>query len=239
MTPAELAVAATVVLIGSLVQGSLGFGLGLVSAPVLALVDTDLVPVTPLLLATVLSFVVAFRERDAIAGRELTWAWVGRLPGTAIGVLAVASVSGRAATTLFGAGILLAVVMTASGRRLPGGDGTLFGAGVLSGVMATAVSVGGPPIALVLIDLPPRRLRATLSAFFGIGAVLSLAALLAVGAVQGEAVRAAAILAVPMAAGLALAGPVTRRATASQLTAAALTIAGCSALLLLARGAWG
>lgn len=239
MTPVELAVAATIVLVGSLVQGSLGFGLGLVSAPVLALIDRDLVPVTPLLLATVLSLVVAFRERDAIAGRELTWAWVGRLPGTAVGVVTVAAVSGRAGTTVFGAGILLAVLMTASGRRLPGGSTTLFGAGVLSGLMATTVSVGGPPIALVLIDLPPRRLRATLSAFFGIGAVLSLAALAAIGEVGSEAVRAAVVLAVPMAVGLALAGPVTRRASSAQLTSAALTIAGASALILLGRGLWG
>lgn len=236
MNGAELAIAAAFVLAGSTVQGSLGFGLGLVSAPVLALLDPVLVPVTPLLLATALSLTIAVRERDAIAARELTWAWIGRIPGTALGVVAVASVSGSAASLVFGAGILLAVVMTIGGRRLPGGPGTLFGAGALSGLMATAVSVGGPPIALVLIDLPPRRLRATLSAFFGLGAVVSVGALAVAGEVDGEAVRAAGLLAVPMAAGLALAGPVTRTASASRLTAGALVVAGASALALLARG---
>ncbi len=236
MSIAELVVAATVVLIGSLVQGSLGFGLGLVSAPVLALIDPDLVPVTPLLLATVLTFVMAIRDRDAIAARELTWAWIGRLPGTAIGVATVAAVSGSAASVVFGSGILLAVAMTASGRRLPDGPRTLFGAGMVSGAMATAVSVGGPPIALVLIDLPPRRLRATLSAFFAIGALLSLMSLAAIGEVGRESIVATALLGLPMAAGLALAAPVTRRATPGQIAVAALTIAGVSALALLARG---
>ncbi|MDQ3385935.1 MAG: sulfite exporter TauE/SafE family protein, partial [Actinomycetota bacterium] len=32
------------VLVGALVQGSIGFGLNLIAAPVLALVDPDLVP---------------------------------------------------------------------------------------------------------------------------------------------------------------------------------------------------
>ncbi len=236
MSGAELAIAATVVLIGALVQGSLGFGLGLVAAPVLALIDGDLVPVTPLLLATVLAVVMALRDRDMIAERELTWAWIGRLPGTAIGVITVAAVSGSAGSIVFGAGILLAVAMTASGKRLPAGRPTLFGAGCMSGLMATTVSVGGPPIALVLIDLPPRRLRATLSAFFAIGAVLSLASLAAIGEVRRDGLVASALLGVPMIVGLALAGPVTRRASPQRLTAAALTIAGVSALALIARG---
>src|SRR5690606_31828007 len=40
----ELALATVAVLIGACIQGSLGFGLGLVAAPVLVMLDTSLVP---------------------------------------------------------------------------------------------------------------------------------------------------------------------------------------------------
>lgn len=236
MTPLEWGIAALVVMVGAVVQGSVGFGLGLVSAPLLALLDQRLVPVTPLLLATVVTVVVASRERHHIAGRALGWAWVGRVPGTLVGLGAVTAFRGDGAALVFGLGLVVAVAMTASGRRVRHTRPTLFGAGMLSGVMATAVSVGGPPIALVLIDLPPRRLRGTLSVFFGVGATASLVLLAAVGEVGRPALVAAVALAPAMALGLVIAGPVTRRVAADQLVSVALTVSAASAVALVVRG---
>ncbi|MEM9035033.1 MAG: sulfite exporter TauE/SafE family protein [Actinomycetota bacterium] len=236
MTPVEWLVASLFVLVGAIVQGSVGFGLGLVSAPVLALIDQRFVPVTPLLLATALTVVVAYREREHIAGRALTWAWIGRVPGTALGLVAVTVFSGDAAAVIFGMGLLAAVLMTGSGRRLDHTRPTLFGAGVLSGVMATAVSVGGPPIALVLIDLPPRRLRGTLSVFFGVGATASLILLALVGQVTRTALVATAALAPAMVVGLIIAAPVTARVPAPRLVSLALTVSAGSAIALVLRG---
>ena len=62
MSVFEFVVACVAVFVGSCVQGSLGFGLGLIAAPVLAFVDPDLVPGPVLMLALVLTVAVASRD---------------------------------------------------------------------------------------------------------------------------------------------------------------------------------
>ncbi len=236
MELSEAAVVAVAVLVGATVQGSVGFGLALVAAPVLALVDPDLVPATPLLLATGLVAVVAWRERSIIELGDLTWAWIGRVPGTLAGVVVVSVLTGAALELAFGLGVLAAVAMIASGRRVVAGRGALFAAGGVSGLMATSVSIGGPPMALVLLDLEPRRMRATMAAFFLGGSALSLAALAVAGRVHLDALGAAAWLTPAMLIGLAVADPLLARVSPAVLRRAALTVAAVSATVLVVRG---
>ena len=51
ITAGELVAALVIVFNGSVIQGTVGFGLGLVAVPVLALIDPGLVPVVPIGLA--------------------------------------------------------------------------------------------------------------------------------------------------------------------------------------------
>ncbi|HRB01896.1 MAG TPA: hypothetical protein PLP26_00940, partial [Ilumatobacteraceae bacterium] len=71
MTLIDFVLACVIVVVGACVQGSLGFGLGLIGAPVLALLDPDLVPVPLLMLALLLTIAVSFRERAMLDWRAL------------------------------------------------------------------------------------------------------------------------------------------------------------------------
>lgn len=186
MTPTEIsgldfAIATLAVFVGSVLQGAVGFGFAIVAAPVLFLVDPVWVPGPIIFSALVLTSLTAIREWDSIDHRGLAWGLAGRLPGSLAGAALVSSISAEQLATPLGLLVLLAVAISTSTIRFEPGPGTLFGAGLLSGFMGTASSIGGPPMALVYQYGPGDRLRATLAAFFVAGAVISLAALAAVG----------------------------------------------------------
>jgi len=186
LIPAEpgaiaLAIASTAVLVGSVVQGAVGFGMALVAAPILFLIDPRLVPGPMIFASLVLTLLTAYRDRDAIDRSGLGWGALGRVPGTLLGAALLAVLPpARLAAPLAGL-VLLGVVLSASGLHVRLSRRTFLGAGLLSGFMGTASSIGGPPIALLYQHAPGSRLRGTLSAFFVIGGVMSLAAIAAVG----------------------------------------------------------
>jgi uncharacterized membrane protein YfcA len=94
-TWAVFVVLAVAVTMGGLVQGAVGLGLGLVAAPVATLVHPALMPGVMLWLAAAYPLLTLAREGRATDWRGLKWAFVGRLPGTMIGVAVVAVVSAR------------------------------------------------------------------------------------------------------------------------------------------------
>ena len=66
MSPADYAVLGATMFVASGLQGSIGFGAGLVAAPVIALVEPDLLPALVVMLACVLTLLVAIRDRAQI-----------------------------------------------------------------------------------------------------------------------------------------------------------------------------
>ena len=87
------AVATLLAAIAACVQGTVGFGLALTSAPLLALLDPAFVP-GPLLVASLpVSLAALVRERHHADVRGVAAAFVGRVPGTVVGALAVAALS--------------------------------------------------------------------------------------------------------------------------------------------------
>ena len=77
--------------VGSTVQGSIGFGMGLLASPILILIDERFVPAPILLSSWVLTTFLVLRERQAIDLVGLRWAVAGRVAGTSVAgvVLAV------------------------------------------------------------------------------------------------------------------------------------------------------
>ena len=104
---------------------------------------------------------------------------------------------------LFGAVVLVAVALSASGLDVGFGRRTLVVAGMASGTMGTATSIGGPPVALAFQHLPGASLRASLAAFAFFGATTSVALLVAVGEIDGGDVGLAALLLPATLAGFA------------------------------------
>jgi hypothetical protein len=175
--PRVFLLASLIVAIGATLQGALGFGLGLFAVPLLLLFAPALVPGPLLAASIVLTTLLAHRDRGGIVWRDLGWALLGRVAGIASAAALLATISQASLGLWSGALVLVAVGLSASGLSVPPAPRSLVTAGALSGLLGTAVSIGGPPIALLYQREPGPRLRGTLSAFFLIGVALSLVGL--------------------------------------------------------------
>lgn len=175
-----------VVFVGSVLQASIGIGLGMVSAPVLALVDPDFVPGAVVISVVPLSLAVAAAERDHIERRGIGWAILGRVPGVAVGAIVAAWLSEDLLAALVAVSVLVAVAATASDRRFEPTDGHLAVAGAVSGFTGTTTGVGGPPMAITYQHADPAVMRSSLAAFFTVGSLMSIIALVAAGVMTGR-----------------------------------------------------
>lgn len=234
-----LAVAGLVVAAGALVQGAVGFGLALVAAPLLAIVDPALVPVPLLLVSGAHALLTLLRERAETDWAGVCWALVGQLPGIALGVLAVAALPSRAFLAAVAATVLVCALLSTLPWRPRPTRPALLVAGLVSGITGTAASIGGPPVALLYQGEGGPRVRATMAAYFVVGSVLSLVGLLVGGQVTGEHLGAAAALLPFVVAGFLLSGPARRVLDRGWVRPAVLAISVVGAMTLLATAAAG
>ncbi|PAU91068.1 permease [Kocuria sp. WN036] len=211
MTGMELALVVLVVTVASCLQGAIGFGLGLLAAPVVALFDPSLLPGSLILLATGVTVLGVVRDRGSVDLKGTGWALLGRVPGTAAGALLVAALPAQALALALAGTVLLAVLLSVCGWQPRPRPAAVAAAGAASGLLGTATSIGGPPMALVWHGSSRARMRGTMSAFFLVGALMSLTALTAVGAIDRRTLVFAGVLAPAMVLGFALSGPVNRR----------------------------
>lgn len=170
-----------VVYVGATVQASIGIGLGMIASPMLALADTAFIPVAIMLAVVPLTFAIAWVDRQHVEPREVGFALIGRVPGTIAGALVVAALSDRVLAVMVASSVLLAVVASITGRLFRPTDRALVVAGLASGFAGTTTGVGGPPMALTYQNSDPATMRATISAFFAIGALMSIGALALAG----------------------------------------------------------
>ena len=233
MSIAAWCLALGAVAVGAAVQGALGFGLGMLCAPLLALLDPDLVPGPLLMMGLLASIWVGWRERAGFEFSRIAWALVGRVLGTAVGIATLVVVSERAVLGGLAVATLAGVVLSVGGWRVRPTPPTMVAAGAASGIMGLLTSIGGPPMALVLQHESGARLRSTLSGFFVIGASMALASLAVSGGLGAGDLRLGAAL-----APAALVGLVASRLLASVLDGGwvrptVLAISGGTAALLL------
>ena len=164
---------------------------------------------------------------------EVRWAFLGRLPGTLLAVMAVAVLSQHALSITFGLLVLAAVALTAGGLDLPLSRPTLVGAGALSGFMGTTTSIGGPPMAVVFQRQSGLRLRGTLSGFFLAGSLFSLSLLAVVGRFGMTEVGLTLGLLPGLLAGYAVSGAVARHLDAGRIRLAVLAVSAASAIVVV------
>jgi uncharacterized membrane protein YfcA len=235
LTPIQILMVSLVVMAGSALQGSVGFGLGMLAAPVLVLIDPKLIPGPLLCAALFLTILVAFREHRAIELRGIGWALAGRLPGTALGAAAVALAPQRATTLLVGLMVLLAVFLIGAGIRPERSRAVLLGAGTLSGFMGTTTSIGGPAVAVLYHDAEGPRLRGTLSSFFVVGLVVSLSALAFVGRFGQEEMRSSLFLLPGVMLGYLFSGRIAPILDRGYTRPALLTVSALAGLSVIVR----
>jgi uncharacterized membrane protein YfcA len=181
MPSLEVASIFAVVTLAACVQGSIGFGMALIAAPILVLMDPTLVPGPLMLSSLVLVTLVAVRDRAHADLKTVRWAIVGNLFGSAVGASVLASLSPRAFAVSFGLLVLLGVGLSTAGFRVRVTRSTALGAGWLGGFMATTSAIGGPPLAMLYQHEQAERFRGTLAAYFIMSCTIGLIALALVG----------------------------------------------------------
>lgn len=236
---ATVAVIGAIVLVGSFVQGSIGLGLGMIGAPLIALLEPQLVPTLLLLLAVVISSGVMVAEWRHVSWRAIAWALPARIPGTVLGVWLATSFSHRVLGVVIAVVVLVAIALTVHTVEVEQTPANLVTAGFAAGTAGTAAAIGGPPMAIVMAHRPPREVRGTLSVFFVVGSVLSVALF----ALQGELPRASLVLSglyLPLVVVAFVAATLThRRLPREAFRRVVLTLCGVSAAVLLVRSAIG
>jgi len=228
-------IAAIAVAVAACAHGALGFGLGTVAAPVVALVDERLIPGPLLCAGFALTLLVALRERGSLDVHGVRWAIVGRVPGTFLGAAAVASVPERGLILLLAVLVLAGVGLSVAGLHVQPTARANFGAGAASGFMGTITSVGGPAMALLYQREEGSRLRSTLALFFVFGAGLSLVTLAATGGFGGSELGLGLSLLPPTLVGFGLSAMAARWLDRGRTRAAILWFAGVTSAVLLVR----
>jgi uncharacterized membrane protein YfcA len=232
---AALAVVGAAVLLGAAVQGSVGIGLGLLAAPVFALVDPTLVPGTILLTTSVLPVLTSLRELEDVDWRGLCFALVGRAPGTALGVYVVATQPPATIAIIVAVVVLTAVALSMTTWEAQPTPRALLAAGTVSGVSGTATSIGGPPVALLYQRSAGATVRSTMGLYFLIGNVTSVGALAVAGEVGMRDVSRALVLLPFLVVGFLLSGPMRRHVNGPRLRVAVLGLSAASAVVVLVR----
>lgn len=227
-----------IVMVGAIVQGTVGVGLGMLSAPLLALADHDFVPVGILIPVIPLTLTMAWRERHHVDRSGIQWAVIGRIPGSIVGTWLVARTDGDVLTWIIGVVVLVAVGASLAGVHFSPTDRNLALAGVASGFTGTSAGIGGPPIALTYQNSSPATLRSTLAVYFAVGLVISFVTLTVGGVVDRHQIQLGLLLVPGSLAGTVVAPWFARRLPANQTRIAVLMLCGVSALLLLGEQAF-
>lgn len=194
MSALHLVLVSVAVFAGAFVQGATGVGFALIAAPVIGIVRPDLLPVCVLLLMLPLNAYIAWRERAAIDRRGAAWITAGRLVGTAGGLWVLAALSASQLGMFVGASTIAAALATLAMPVFSPGRGAFVAAGVVTGITETATGIGGPPLALVYQHQKAALMRSTIALCFLVGELVSLAALMAAGRIDGAQLQAASQL---------------------------------------------
>lgn len=174
----ELAIVGIAVFIGAVIQGNIGFGTTITAFGIIVVIEPLLLPQSMMLAS--LPMVAALFVRHHRGGnlREVFTVLLGRGPGIAAAIVLLRNVDHRLIIS-FGAFVVLAVVaLSTQGATIRRTPVSLFFAGAASGLSGTALSIGGPPVALLYQDEQGPALRATMSWLTATGlpiAALSLA----------------------------------------------------------------
>lgn len=225
------------VLLGAVVQGSVGFGIVVVAAPFVIWAAPELMPGSMLICGFVmplLQIVTRWRDVDWVSLRA---ALAGRLLLTPLGVWVVAVSSPRLIALLVGILVLVVALLSVAAPAFEARPRNLFVAGLLTGISGTSAAVGGPFVAMTLQHEPADRIRATLAAFFAIGSVASISGLVIAGELTAHQVRWGAIFVPFLVAGYLLSGPVVRRLDGGRLRVAMLAFCLVSGVSIILRAA--
>lgn len=235
LSPPEIAAALAIVFVAAVLQGAAGLGFALVSSPLLALIDPTLAPQAVLGTGSVLSLLVAVRERHAVVPTEIGWALCGYLPGALLAAALIALLPTTALSYLFAGLVLLAVALSTLRPRITITTRMLLPAGLLSGFMGTTSAISGPPMALLYQNRRGDNIRATLGLYFVGGGLLSITFLALGGNFDALAAARNLLLLPAVLFGFALSTRFIALLDRNPIRPVILTVCAVSALMVIVR----
>jgi uncharacterized membrane protein YfcA len=206
---ATLLVALFAALLAGIVTGLTGFGLALISTPILLFVYE---PRTVIVLTTIFSIVInsaVVWDSWQEARRRLALALlIPALFGIVIGVEVLSVIDPDYVRLGVGLIVVFSALLLARDIRLPEADtrwGTIV-AGSASGALSTSTGLAGPPIVLLLAsrDLPKHEFRGTSALYFLPMSVVGLAVLAFRGLVEASEIPLGLLLIPAAIAGKAI-----------------------------------
>lgn len=243
LSPLDWCLVAFLIFLGGIVQTTLGFGLAVVASPFLIMIDPELVPGPALAFGLVSALITLWWNRAALALRELTLAFVARVPGTLLALPLVAFAPAALLAVLLGSAVLIAVAVSVRAPRIERTRTVIVAAGFMSGLMGTATSIGGPPMALAYQSASGPTVRANLAAYMSVGMVTSLLALALIGRFGLEQLQAAVWMVVPVVTGVLVGRWLSARLQTQWLRPATLTVCAFAGLVAAGKGlaslVWG
>lgn len=182
---------------------------------------------------------LAWNDRKDLDVCGFTRVTIGRVPGTVLGIVLLGTISTAALSEAAGALLIAAAALSVARGPRRTTPAMEIGAGVASGFAGTVSAVGGPYVGLAFADREPTVLRATVSAAFAVGIVVSLLALAAAGEVGSRGVAVGLSLLPATAVGLRVGRRATGRVDPTWVRPAVLAFATASGLLALTHGLLG
>jgi len=183
-----------VVFAAAFVQGATGVGFALITAPVLGILQPELLPVCLLVLMLPLNAFVAWRERAFIDRKGAGWITGGRLLGTFAGLWVLVVLTVNQLALFVGLSTILAALVTLAMPAFAPGRKAFIATGLVTGVTETATGIGGPPLALIYQHQKAQIMRSTIAVCFLVGELISLVVLLAADRVGSSQLLAALLL---------------------------------------------
>jgi uncharacterized membrane protein YfcA len=227
--------AALIMAVGCSFQAAVGFGFALLAVPLLTFIDPRFIPGPILLAAIPLCLWSAWRERAAIDRNEISLSLSGMIVGTVIGALALQMFTGPSLPKLFGALILLAIVLSLAAPAVKVSRAALLLGGGAGGFMGTMVGVHGPPLAIVLQHAEPARFRAVMGAYFAVAFASSVLALWLFGLFGRDDLGRTLIVLPGTFVGMAIGPHLAHHVDRRRLRLIVLSVSTISALALLLR----
>lgn len=170
----NLVILTLIVCFGSILQASTGFGVGLVIVPLLALVDISYVPGPLIFGSMALSLLMTIAGRHHIDSDNLQYIGIGLILGSILGAQLMIYIPPHLAGVLFGALIIIAIVLSYLKFKLQLTLPVFIVAGVVSGFMGTTAAIGAPVLALLYQYHEGRTLRATLGFLYFLSSIMMI-----------------------------------------------------------------
>jgi uncharacterized membrane protein YfcA len=236
LDPLQIAVACLAVAAGAMVQGSIGFGMALLSSPILMMVDPRLVPGPLTACGVAVSLATLARERRRADLRGLTVVLPGLLVGSWMGAGLLYFAPADLVSIVLGGIVLAAVALSAWGLVLRDTRRNVLLAGIAAGFLSTTASIPGPPLALVYHHRSGDRLSGTLAPIFLFSGVVSLINLTLIGRFGAAEIKLAFLLGPAVAIGMVLSSSLTGRLRPTTMRLAVLILSGLAGLAAIVRG---